>query len=246
MSTIAKLDRRAQLQLQRRAQRRIHGADSLEQAAQRYVETIYAELSDSLVLLRLFATVPFAALPEPRRVFVEAIAEAMGTQLADETSVLTLLGTVGVEPAWCDAERSQGHLAIPLASKAFVDAVPMLSRMLQELGVGLDWFDNTERAIVGKTFGLQSSLFYVERALEAVDGRGRKIITAQTFAARYGVETVFGVGGGYVGTPVFMTIIGFCRETLAEAQVEGFRAHVDRVKAETEALVAAGRIFKPA
>jgi hypothetical protein len=245
MTTIANLSKADALQLERRFQRSIHRSPSLEVAAQRYVESVYAELSDSIVLLRLFATVPFGQLPARNQAFARALGESTGTAdaIRDDTLVLSLLGTIGVEPGWCDRLRSAHHVGIPLVSRAFVGEIPMVARLLKQLGVELDWIDRNDTAVVGKTFGLQSGVFYVADAATAVDSNNRKVITAQDFVARYGVETVFGVGGGYVGTPVFTTIIGFCRDSLDEARVERFRSHIDRFKAETDTIVKQGRIF---
>lgn len=181
---------------------------------------------------------------DPRHLaFVQALAESAGQQLHDDTLVLSLLGTMGVEQSWCDRRRSTSHIGIPLVSREFITKIPMISRLLQQLGIELDWFERNDTAIVGQTFGLQSGVFYVEDAATAVDRQGRSIIAAQEFVANYAVRTVFGVGGGYVGTPVYTTIITFCRDHVERTQAEGFRTHIDRFKAETEALAKQSRIF---
>lgn len=243
MTTIAQLDRSGRLQLERQFQRAINRSTSLEAAAQAYSRLVYDALHESIVLLRVFATVPARDLPAPNRAFVTALAESSGQRLHDDTLVLSLLGTMGDEPAWCDRRRSASHVGIPLVSREFVTQIPMISRLLQQLGIELDWFERNDTAIVGQTFGLQSGVFYVDDAATAVDRQGRNIITAQSFVANYGVRTVFGVGGGYVGTPVYTTIITFCRDHVERTQAEQFRTHIDRFKAETEALAKQGRIF---
>lgn len=244
MPMISQLSHSDLLTLERRFQLALHGATSLEAAAQLYAEQVYASLAESLVLLRVFATVRFGDLPESNREFVRGLMTRAGVSgISDETLVLSLLGSMGSEPAWCDRRRSVGHVGIPLLSADFIDEIPMIARMLVQLGVELDWIGRDDTAIVGKTFGFQSGVFYVPEAKSAVDSHGRKIIAAQEFVVKYGVETVFGVGGGYFGTPVFVTIIGFCRERIDEARVERLRPHIDRFKAETDALVKAGKIF---
>jgi hypothetical protein len=244
MPTISQLSTSDMVALERRVQLAVHAATSLEAAAQTYAEQVYATLADSLVLVRVFATVRFADLPQPNREFAQALAATAGVaSVSDETLVLSLLGTMGVEPAWRDRRQSVGHVGIPLLSAEFIGAIPMIARMLKQLGVELDWISRDDTAIVGKTFGFQSGVFYVSDASRAVDAHGRKIIAAQQFVADHGIETVFGVGGGYVGTPVFATIIGFCRDRIDEPRVERLRSHIDRFKAETNALVKAGKIF---
>lgn len=243
MTTIAQLDKTGRLQLERQFQSGINRSTSLEAAAQEYTRLVYEALHESIVLLRVFATVPARELPAVNRAFAEGLAKSAGQELHDDTLVLSLLGTMGVEPAWCHRRRSTSHVGIPLVSREFVTRIPMISRLLQQLGIELDWFDRHDTAIVGRTFGLQSGVFYVEDAARAVDREGRNIITAQEFVTNYGVRTVYGVGGGYVGTPVFTTIITFCREHVDRAQAEEFRTHIDRFKAETESLAKQGRIF---
>jgi hypothetical protein len=243
MTAIAQLDKNARLQLERQFQRAINGSGSLETAAQAYTRLVYETLHESLVLLRVFATVPARNLPAVNRAFVAKLAESAGAQLHDDTLVLSLLGSMGVETAWCDRRQSLGHIGIPLVSRDFVTQIPMISRLLQQLGIELDWFDRRDTAIVGRSFGLQSGVFYVEDAATATDRQGRNIITAQQFVSQYGVRTVYGVGGGYVGTPVYATIIMFCRDHVEQARAEDFRTHIDRFKAETEALARQDRIF---
>ena len=245
MTTIAQLNKADALQLERRFQRMLHGAPSLEAAAQRYVTTVYDALSESIVLLRLFVTVRYADLPDENRARVLAGCKAIrvGDAVADDTLVLSLLGTVGAEPQWCDRHASANHAVIPLVSRDFVSGIPMISRLLKQLGVELDWIARKDTAIVGKTFGFQSGVFYVADAASWVDSENRKIIGAQDFVAKYGVRTVFGVGGGYVGSPVYTAIISFCRDPIEEEKIERFRSHIDRFKAETSDVVKMGRIF---
>jgi hypothetical protein len=243
MTAITQIDKRGRLELERQFQRAINGSTSLEAAAQTYTRLVYEALHESIVLLRVFATVPASELPAANRSFAAGLAESAGQQLPDDTLVLSLLGSMGVEPAWCDRNRSTGHVGIPLVSREFVTQIPMISRLLQQLGIELDWFDRHDTAIVGRTFGLQSGVFYVEDAATATDRQGRSIIAAREFVTKYGVRTVYGVGGGYVGTPVYTTIITFCRDHVEQPQAEEFRTHIDRFKAETEVLARHGRIF---
>ena len=110
---------------------------SLEEAAQKFTDTFYEEFGDSIILTRLFATVPFSELPAPNQSFVLALADSQGiTSLVnDRLQVLSLLGTRGVASAWNARQDSKGHIGIPLASADFIDRIPMMSRLLKELGL---------------------------------------------------------------------------------------------------------------
>src|SRR5687767_10365372 len=90
------------------------GRRSLEGAAQALTSALYAWFAESVVLARVFATVPFGELPPANQAFVRSVAETRGAdhRLREATLVLSLIGTAGVKPAWNDRRRSQGHAGI--------------------------------------------------------------------------------------------------------------------------------------
>jgi hypothetical protein len=224
---------------QNKIRQRISQFRSFEEAAQHFITTIYEEFKESIVLVRLFATVPYGELPLQNKNFVKALAtsKGVGQALFDHTLVLSLLGTSGEQPAWNDRRYSQGHVGIPLVSADFIDAIPMMSRLLRQLGLGLDWIDRADTDIVKHTMGSMSGVFFVPEATLEVDSRGRKIIAAQDFVTKYHVKTVFGFGGGYLGSSTFSVTIIFLRETLNESQVKQFVANMAFFKAITVNLV---------
>jgi hypothetical protein len=184
-------------------------------------------------------------LPAPNRTFVTNLAATNNiTQLIrDDTLILSLLGTRGLKPEWNDRRKSQGHVGIPLASADFVDKVPMISRLLKEVGLNLDWIDSKDTAIVTKTIGGISGAFFVQDAKQAIDHQGRKIIPAQDFVEANKVKTVFGLADGYATSRAFVTIIMFCREMLDKPQAELFSPLISALKANTATLVSTGAIF---
>ena len=56
-------------------------------------------------------------------------------------------------------DKSKEHMGIPLISSAFVGAIPMISRLLKELGVPLDWIDSHDSEIIKKTVGSSPEYF---------------------------------------------------------------------------------------
>lgn len=218
----------------------VPSANSYEEALQKYVSITYEHFKESIVMIRTFATRRFEELPERNQKIVSELAQAKDiTHLMNkDTMVLTLLGTAGVEPEWHDRKNSQGHVGIPLASADFIDAIPMMSRLLKQIGLGLDWIDNQDTELVKKTIiERMSGLFFVPDATTEVDQEGRKIIAAQDFVEKYGVKTVFGYGDGYSGTDTFMVTIVFLRETLTKEQAEKIYAAVNFFKPMTIWLV---------
>ncbi|MBN2093397.1 hypothetical protein JW964_27480 [candidate division KSB1 bacterium] len=211
-------------------------SSSFEEAVQKYVTAIYENFKESMVLIRTFATIPFEKLPPENQQFVNQLAVSKNiTQLINnDTLVLSLLGTAGSEAEWFDRKNSQGHVGIPLASSDFIDAIPMMSRLLKQLGLGLDWIDNKDTELVKKTIvERMSGLFFVPDATTEVDQQGRKIIAAQDFVNKYGVKTVFGYGDGYSGTQTFSVTIIFLREELTRERAEQFYATMNFFKSLT-------------
>ena len=174
------------------------GCPYLDVAMQRATEVLYHRFAQSLVLARIYVTLPFDMLPAPDQAFVLQFAAEKhhNATLTPTTPVLSLLGTCGVQPEWGERRRSHGHIGIPLSSPAVVEGMPMIARLLADLGVVVDGVDRHDGAIETKTFGTFGGLFYVEDARIATDQHGRTIITAQDFVATYGVKTVLGSGGG--------------------------------------------------
>lgn len=218
---------------------------SFEEAAQLYNSLLYAEFRDSVVLTRTFATVPFQELPQENKQFVEDLAERthVSNLLGDRTLVLTLMGTTGTDTAWNNRKSSKGHVGIPLVSSAFIEEIPMMSRLLKELGLDLGWIDSTDSEIISKMFGKVSGVFYVDDAKTTVDKRNRKIIAAQDFVSNHDVKTVFGIGSGYVQTSTFAVNINFLRETADKSTIEKFVPVFNQLKIDTLDLVWGKRIF---
>jgi hypothetical protein len=217
---------------------------TLEEAAQVMTDVLYENFSETIVLVRLFATVPFGKLPAENRSFVAKLANSHGITdlIKDDTLVLSLLGTRGADPVWNDRSWSNGHVGIPLASADFIDRIPMMSRLLKEVGLQRDWIDRQE-AIAIKTMAGISGVFYVQDAKTAVDNQGRKIISAQDFVRDNNIQTVFGLASGYTISKTFLTLIVFCREKVEKSQAERFLPLISHLKVNTASLVSIGAIF---
>lgn len=245
MTRIQQSDARAVREVERSVQKATRGCATFEEAAQKYTSLIYEQYRESVVLARVFATMRYRDLPATHRRYVDELARAAGVadKIGPEMLTLSLCGTSGVEPEWNDRRKSRGHVAIPLASSAFIGEIPMMARLLHELGLGFDWLDSGDSETVLKTLGSINGVFHVADAMTAVDAQGRKIIPAREFVENYGVRSVFGVGGAYIGTPTFMAVIIFCRDEVGRERAEEFMTHVNRIKASTLELVRQGKMF---
>lgn len=225
----------------------VAGRPSLEEAAQGLTSALYAWFAESIVLARVFATVPFGELPSDNQAFVRSMAERKeaGHRLRDPTLVLSLIATAGVKPAWNQRRLSQDHAGIPLLSAEFVGEIPMISRLLSELGLSVEGLTSDDAGIVTRTLGSLSGMFYVGDARSAVDHRRRKVIAAQDFVEGSGVVTVFGFGGAYLLERSIVVLVVFARERVDRLTAQLLGPSLSILKTATMRLVSEGRFFTP-
>ena len=134
------------------------------------------------------------------------------------------MGTRGRDPRWNSRHTSRGHLGIPLVSMEFVEAIPMIARLLKELGATLEGREDMDTTIVTSSLGRVAGAFYVEDAETDVDQQGRRVIAARDFVREHGVRTVFGFGGAYPVAKTFLAVVVFTRETIERRQVGALHA----------------------
>lgn len=230
--------------LQERVHAALEGSANLREAAQSCAGTVYEDHQESVALVRLYATVPFRQLPPSDRSFVAALAESGGARAAlrESTPVLSLLGTRGNAPEWNDRQKSKGHLGIPLVASSFIEAIPMVSRLMHDMGIGVEWLDTHDTQIVVKSIGRIAGVFYVRDAATGVDDQARMIVPAQDFVRANGIKTVFGLGGSYLNGTCIILIL-FTREFMERAEVEKFMPLVSTIKSATMSLVMRDKIF---
>jgi hypothetical protein len=224
---------------------RLAGAPTVESAAQAMAGLIYETFVESAVLVRVFIAVPFGRLPGADQYFVRRLVGAReAALLKPHTPVLSLLATRGRHDRWNDRYGSRGHLGIPLASEEFVESIPMIARLLKELGARLEWAADLDTAIVTAALGPVAGAFYVEDAAAGVDQYGRKIISAQDFVAEYGVRTVFGFGGAYPVGRAFLATVVFTREAVERQQADRFMRLTNTFRGATLRAARENRLFE--
>ncbi len=203
------------------------GARSMEEVADRVVRSLHESLWDTAgdrpacALARLFKIHPYGAL-EPG---LQAIARegAGGAELGPSTPCLSLLGTVGVEPAWCSRHESQGHQAIALHSRARVEGIPMLAQLFHQLGVPIDDVVAPEHELFLDDEA-SFNVFYVPEA------RHSPFVPGQAdFVVPFDVRSVLGFGGVLSGGSVFAVIL-FSRVPITNETAELFKTTAIAVK----------------
>lgn len=214
---------------------------NLAAASQRFAR-LFAELSPTVVLARVFCVVPYRLLPLHDREFALRMANQFDAQLQPSTPVLSLLGTHGHLPRWCDRELSKGHLAIPLLSTRFVQGIPMLAQLLADIDVDLSALDEARPIASRRLQGSSSQCFYVAEAADARDAQGRHVIAAQDFVKEFNIKTVFGMAGTYADGTLIASII-FTAEQLDRLTVDRFPSLMTSVRLATSGQALNGAIY---
>ena len=218
---------------------RCEDAGTVEAAAQRLCSLVYETFPTS-VLVRVFAAVALERLPSAIQRQVSALAAALeiAPALKPTTPVFTLLGTRGKLESWNDRRMSAQHFGLPLISSEFVAAIPMMSRLLEQLGLDLKWLDDATPKAKANVAGI----FHTEDAKAATDAAGRLVIPARDFVDQHDVQTVFGVGGTYRdGT--LLSLICFTAEHIPHAAGARYLPLFLQFRASTAAALERGRIF---
>lgn len=223
--------------------KKLTACDSVESSAQEFARSLFDAFTESLVLARVYVSLPLEDLAPEVRTFAEAVATGKGlsAKMKSSTPVLCLMGTYGQQTVWRQRKLSQGHQGIPLASAEFVDSVPMLARLFRDTGVSqqvLQDFDggvDIQRDVV-------NGLFYVADAQKTVDAQGRLVIPAQDFVIKHGVKTVFGGGGLFVNGS-FGAFILFTREDVSHAAAERVNSLLSVFKVAAGAKLANRKLY---
>lgn len=217
---------------------------SFQQASQRFTDILYEELSPSAVLFRVFATVDYEKLPEKERDFVMELARSRAflDELKSKTRVVTLLGSRGKRPSWNQRHRSERHLAIPLVTASFIKTIPMVSRLMGDMGTGLDWVQKQDQNMIVTSMGKMARVLYVEDALGTRTGDGFEVIPDRSFVEENGVRTVLALGGAYLNGTIVAVVL-FTNERVPPDRVEKLLPVVHSFKIATMKAVMGGAIF---
>ncbi|OAD19567.1 hypothetical protein THIOM_004788 [Candidatus Thiomargarita nelsonii] len=246
--TFANISPNTWIELWKKVQPYAEKSENVEQIAQKFIDVIYEEFEESLALARLFISVPYDELSTFNQNFVKNLARQLNIEsaLTNTTPVLSLLGTRGNEPEWNDCRQSKGHLGIPLVSPEFVDTIPMVSRLLNQLGLGLDWIGMPAEKLSLQTKSASdvTGTFLVQDAKNDLDSKNRRIIPMQDFVADYNIKTVFGFGGRYlVGNQSVIAAILFSKESLTVDTPKKLSPIIRSFKVSTMRLLKKEKIF---
>ena len=188
------------------------GLSSFEEAAQHIVETIYQQMSapdgsPAFALLRIFRLANRDDLPRDLRKLLAPEAQ----------KTLTLMGTWGLEPAWCQRQHSSGHQALMLGE----GQSPMVSATLRQLALDVGVELPALRAEMEAVLPMPEATFmtryvHIEHAL-----RSPFVPAQKEFVEPYGFQPVVGIGSGFASGSAYM-MLGFARVHVTGEMAKNF------------------------
>jgi len=196
-------------------------AKSMEEAAESIVHYLYERCAEpnggekSCALVRCYKTHPYGALDVTLRRFADGLMG--GANPSPSMKCLTLLASVGQQPAWSSRHTSNGHKAIPLPSATVVEQAPMIAQLIRQFGIEINDLVSADGNTLKTNDGKSYNVFHVEEA------KGSPSIPAQKeFVERYSVRSVLGFGG-LLRTGDLFAIIMFSRRHIPVESAQRFR-----------------------
>jgi len=224
----------------------LSGFDSVEELAQAFVDIVFERFQSSLVLLRLFLSLPYSVLPPQDQQLVDKKANDTGTRhlYRDTTPVLTLLGTRGQKSDWNQRSKSHGFRCIPLVSSGYVASLSMLSMQLKAMKFDLTLLDRWDNTIAASGHADEyTGMFYVRHSGTDKDEQGRMIVPRQEFVTENNVKTTLGFGTGYSDHPTIVTLFAFTNEILGKTEMEPFTTLLQSYLSISGTIMKSGKIF---
>lgn len=204
------------------------GASSTQDVAQRIASYLYRQLGNDqtgrkdCVLVRCFLTRAYGELdPQSQDCARRALACGPGSL---DMKCLTLFGTAGERPEWNERGRSRHYRSIPLTGSQSVAQFPMVSQLLQQLGVELASKTQPESDLLVGGVEQTYNVFHVP------DAKGSPFVPAQEeFIIPFGIESVVGFGGVLPSKELF-TVILFSKKKISREMAELFKPLAMSVK----------------
>jgi len=204
------------------------GASTMEEVANRVVRELYDHLIERdsgercCALVRLFKTHAYGELDERLRIVAQGLLH--GETPKPGMRCLTLLATAGDKPQWNSRRESVAHQVIPLVSAEMLSKVPMISNLLQQLGVEVDVLLNPNSGLLVESGPSSFNVFYVPEALQSPN-----IPAQEHFVKPLGIRSVLGFGGMLPSGDIFAVIL-FSRVQIPRETAELFRTLALNVK----------------
>ncbi|BAZ37371.1 PAS/PAC sensor signal transduction histidine kinase [Calothrix sp. NIES-4101] len=167
------------------------------------------------VLIRFFKTHSYRELTPDLQEYASQILK--DRIVSDNLKCLTLLATAGELPEWNSRYQSVGHKAIPLVDADAIARIPMISQLIQQLGIDTGTVVQPDPTFLADLEQKMYNVFYVPNA------SGSPYIPSQTaFVAPFNVKSVLGFGGLLPSGNIF-SILMFLKVFIPPSVLDLFR-----------------------
>jgi len=203
-------------------------AGSMEVVGDRIVHYLYDHLVDqetgdrALALVRLFRTHPYGELGEDLREFARGMLDM--SSASPTMKCLVLLATAGMKPEWHSRRQSTGHKALPLPSERFIEKVPMIRQLVQQLGLNVNTILEPDPSVLMDLVQTTYGVFHVPEAVAS-----QHVPAQDEFVIPFGVRSVVGFGGLLPSGNLFAVIM-FSRASIPRQTADMFRTLALSVK----------------
>ena len=203
-------------------------ADTMETTASRIVRYFYDNFVEhetqqpTFTLVRFFKTHDFSDLSNNLQQVARRSLD--NNSPSPDMKCLTLLGTAGDRFEWNHRHLSTRHQVIPLPSEQMVKQAPMMSQLLQQLGLSISNVIAPDPNLIVDLQERTYNVFHVR------DAPGSPYIPDQTtFVQLYNIQSVLGFGG-ILPSGSLITIILFSRVSISRQTAELFKPLALNVK----------------
>lgn len=205
-----------------------NGAGCMEEAAHRVVRSLQHNLFDeqnagpACALVRFFKTHSYSDLPPELLAFADRSRD--GQAFTAQMKCLTLLATAGSRPEWNERASSDGHQAIPLASKDTVSRAPMIAQLIHQFGLEVNAVLQPQPELLVDLEQRTYNIFHVPEAA------GSPHLPAQEeFIIPQRIRSVLGFGGMLPSGNMFAVVL-FSRSPIPREAAVMFRTLALSVK----------------
>ncbi|WP_339374020.1 sensor histidine kinase [Calothrix sp. PCC 6303] len=167
---------------------------SMEEVSNNIIQYLYNNFVDSspndksCVLIRFFKTHSYRDLTPDLQKHAKEILST--PTVSNNLKCLTMLATAGELPEWNSRHQSVGHKAIPLANEDAIARMPMLSQLVQQLGLNPGIVVQPDPNLLTDLEQRMYNVFYVPNALDSP-----YIPAQESFVIPFNVKSVLGFGG---------------------------------------------------
>lgn len=200
---------------------------SMQESGQKIVDYIYEHLDDSqseqnsCAVVRLFKTHPYGELEDSLQASARSLMK--DTLPIAQMKCWTLLASAGKKPQ-SNSTYTAENVAIPLVNQELVAEMPLISELIQQLGLDIPTVIGIEPEKMLKIEPKVLNIFYIRKAKESPF-----IPEQDSLIIPYKVKSVLGIGGLLPSGSLFVVLI-FLKVEIFQQTAEMFRSLALAVK----------------